>query len=75
MTRFEVGVMPMIPMRVHLMADYVIGIFLAISPWLFGFADRPLNVWLPHLIVGLLIFGQALMSKTTPETMPRARLA
>jgi hypothetical protein len=62
MTRFEVGVMPVIPMSVHLMMDYGLGLFLAASPWLFGFSDNPANYWAPHVVVGLLIFGQALMT-------------
>ena len=57
--------MPMISMRTHLIMDYILGLFLAASPWLFGFSDRPANEWAPHLVVGLLIFGQALMTSHT----------
>lgn len=64
MTRFELGLVKIIPMRVHLMMDYVIGAILAASPWLFGFSDAPLNAWLPHLVVGLLIIGQAAITAT-----------
>ena len=55
----------LVPMRVHLFVDYLTGILLAASPWLFGFADRPANEWVPHLIVGILVVGYALV--TNPQ--------
>jgi hypothetical protein len=57
----------LIPMRMHLMMDTAVGIFLAISPWLFGFYKQGTNAWLPHLIVGLIYAGTALMTRTEPE--------
>ena len=44
-------------MRMHLTMDTVAGIFLAISPWLFGFYKQGANAWLPHLIVGIVYAG------------------
>ncbi len=35
------------------------GALLALSPWLFGFAD---DVWLPHLIFGILEIGASLLT-------------
>lgn len=64
MTDYELGVMKAIPMSMHLMLDIGGGIFLAVSPWLFGFADE---IWWPHVIVGLLEIGAGLMTKTRPE--------
>jgi hypothetical protein len=58
----------MISMRTHLMLDYIAGALLAVSPWLFGFADQGTNAWLPHLIVGLMLIGSAAM--TDPATAP-----
>ena len=58
-------------LRAHLMIDIVLGIILTASPWLFDFAGLPLNVWLPHVIVGLAIVGLALLSNNTDEE-PRA---
>jgi hypothetical protein len=52
----------LVPMRAHLILDYIIGVFLAISPWLFGFANAPSNTWVPHLIVGILVVGYALVT-------------
>jgi hypothetical protein len=66
MTDYEYGAIRMIPMPVHLFLDVAAGALLAISPWLFGFADR---VFWPHLILGLLEVGAGLMTRTTPETV------
>ena len=53
----------LVPMRAHLAMDVVLGIVLALSPWLFGFSDEKTNAWLPHLIVGILIIAYALMTR------------
>ena len=58
----------LVPMRIHLVLDYVTGAFLALSPWLFGFADEAANVWVPHLIVGILVIGYALVTNPTVES-------
>ncbi len=64
MTDYELGVMRVIPMPVHLMIDIGSGVLLALSPWLFGFSDRVL--W-PHLLVGIMEIGAGLMTRTVPE--------
>lgn len=51
-TNYELGVWKVAPMAVHNVIDIVAGTVLALSPWLFGFADESANVWLPHVIVG-----------------------
>lgn len=66
-TRYEVGLIKVLPMRVHLMNDYIASIFLAASPWLFGFANAPLNAWVPHLVVGITVFIVALMTQKEPR--------
>ncbi|MDB5162735.1 MAG: hypothetical protein JWO54_808 [Candidatus Saccharibacteria bacterium] len=55
----------LVPMKVHLILDIVTGIFLAVSPWLFNFADsdQP-GQWVPHLIVGIMVAGYALVTST-----------
>jgi hypothetical protein len=63
----------LVSMRSHLLIDYVTGALLAVSPWLFGFADQPVNAWLPHVIVGLLVIGYALV--TNPVILPHDRAA
>ena len=62
-TDYELGMSRQLSMRTHLGMDLAGGILLALSPWLFGFADY---VWAPHLIFGLLEIGASLMTKTHP---------
>lgn len=52
LTDYEAGVIKVIPFRTHLTMDAVLGAFLLLSPFLFGFTDDGLNAWLPHVIVG-----------------------
>ena len=52
-TNYELGVWKLAPMAVHNLIDVAAGAFLALSPWLFGFAEESANVWVPHLVVGL----------------------
>lgn len=65
LTRYELGVIDAIPMTAHLWVDAVAGLFLAASPWLFGFSDI---VWMPHLIVGILEIVVALTTETEPRS-------
>ncbi|HYG83415.1 MAG TPA: SPW repeat protein [Verrucomicrobiae bacterium] len=58
----------LVPMRTHLILDYLTGAFLAVSPWLFGFANEPSNYWLPHLLVGILVIGYALVTNPNADT-------
>jgi hypothetical protein len=64
MTDYELGVVKAIPMGVHLTLDIATGVILAVSPWVFGFADE---IWWPHVVFGVLEIGAALMTHTTPE--------
>jgi hypothetical protein len=59
----------LIPMRVHILLDVITGALLAFSPWLFGFfnTDEPLQ-WLPHVIVGIMVVGYALLTNTSDES-------
>ena len=66
-TNYEVGLLKVLPMKMHLMNDYIASLFLAASPWLFGFSDRPSNVWMPHVVVGILVFLLTLMTQSQPR--------
>ncbi|MBX9600244.1 MAG: SPW repeat protein [Bryobacteraceae bacterium] len=66
-SRYEWGVVKLIPMNVHLMLDMAGGAFLAVSPWLFGFNNAPANVWVPHVVVGLAAVVIALLSSSSPR--------
>lgn len=63
-TNYEWGAVRGISMVTHLWIDAIGGLFLAVSPWLFGFANE---VYLPHLILGIIEMGTALVTKTTPS--------
>ena len=52
-TDYELGVWKVAPMAVHNLIDIVAGALLAVSPWLFGFADDPANVWIWFVVVGV----------------------
>ncbi|MFO7272766.1 MAG: SPW repeat protein [Sphaerobacter thermophilus] len=66
LTDYELGVIKAIPMPVHLALDGISGLFLAASPWLFGFADESSNVWVPHVVVGVFEILAALTTQTRP---------
>lgn len=63
LTNYELGVVRKIPMGAHLGLDAASGVFLAVSPWLFGFADI---IWVPHVILGLVEIGAALFTDRVP---------
>jgi hypothetical protein len=65
MTDYELSLAKVIPMPLHLAMDAIGGLILLVSPWVFGFADQ---VYLPHVIIGILEIGAALATRTTPDT-------
>ncbi len=71
LTRYELGLpgIKFIPMPYHLVIDFIAAVLLAVSPFLFGFSSKPLNVWLPHLIVGIVVILVVLVSQTHPKMM------
>lgn len=73
LTRYELGIpaIKFIPMPLHLLFDFVAAALIAVSPFLFGFYHDAPNVWLPHLISGLVVIVLVLVS----QTRPRARAA
>jgi hypothetical protein len=64
LTNYEVGLIKIIPMKGHLILDILSGIFLAASPWLFGFSDL---VYGPHLVLGILEICAVLMTESRPR--------
>ncbi len=63
MTNYELGLVKVLPMKVHLFIDVVSGLLLIAAPWLFGFAD--VIIW-PFVVLGTLEVGAALMTKNKP---------
>jgi len=69
LTDYELGipVVKFIPMSVHLSVDFVASAFLAVAPFLFGYKNLGLNVWLPQVIAGISVILLVLVSKTDPQ--------
>jgi hypothetical protein len=68
MTNYELGISKTIPMSGHLTADFVIGLVLAVSPWVAGYAHI---VYWPHLLVGLFLIFASLTTHLRPEITAR----
>jgi hypothetical protein len=64
LTNYEMGLSKTLSMKTHLTLDMLSGIFLAASPWIFGFNDI---VYVPHLIFGILELGVVLMTDPLPR--------
>lgn len=65
-TDYEMGAFRAISMRGHLWLDALSGIFLAASPWLFGFSDY---VSTPHVVLGVAEFLAAICTRTIPSSL------
>ena len=63
-TENEMGLRGVLPMRWHLWLDLAGGLFLAASPWLFGFAQ---TVWIPHVAFGMFSVAASFLTSTVPE--------
>lgn len=63
-TDYEMSLANLIPMPAHLAMDAVAGLVLALSPWLFGFAE---TVWVPHVVLGLLEIAGAVTTRSHRE--------
>ena len=66
-TDYELGVTSGISMRTHLVLDFFNGLLLALSPWIFGFADY---VYVPHLVLGIFEIGAALITRRQSDYGP-----
>ena len=64
-TNYEFGLFKLISMKAHLRIDMLTNIFLALSPWIFGFHKA---VYLPHLAIGVIGLIVALASQSVPYT-------
>lgn len=63
-TDYELGVLKVLPMPAHLAFDAAKGVFMASSPWLFGFAKNGSRYWMPHVLMGTADVLAAITSKT-----------
>ena len=62
-TNYELGVWKVAPMAVHNLIDIVAGAVLALSPWLFGYADEGASVWAPFVVIGVAAVFLGLTTK------------
>ena len=62
-TNYELSLVNLLPLPLHLATDVAGGVFLAVSPFLFGFAEEGLNAWLPHVVVGLGLILSGLLTQ------------
>jgi hypothetical protein len=74
-TDYEFGFLEEIEVRTHLLLDFLIGVLLISSPWLFGFYDK---VYLPYVILGAVEIISTCLTKTDAKvfrnfTSPRKR--
>lgn len=73
LTKHELGVVKIIPMRVHLMLDIGLSLILAASPFIFDFYTFDANVWMPHIVAGIGYLIISLM--TEKESTERSAMA
>lgn len=66
LTNYEYAMARVIPYRVHLTIDFIAGLLLLVSPWLFGFSDR---IYLPHVILGAFEIVAVLLSRKATSTV------
>jgi SPW repeat-containing protein len=66
-TNYELGVFRVLPMAGHNVLDITAGVFLAASPWIFGFADESANVWVPHVAAGIAAVVLGLVTEQHPR--------
>jgi hypothetical protein len=62
-TDFEAGVLRRLQIPVHLWVDGIVGLLLAVSPWLLVFYEI---LWLTHVAFGILLVGVAFFTHTVP---------
>ena len=74
LTNYELGIpgLKFIPMPVHLAFDLMASVFLAISPFLFGFINQAPHAWLPDIIAGVAVILLVLVSQTRYQPKVRS---
>jgi hypothetical protein len=69
-TDYELSIVALLPVPVHLMLDVVGGVLLAVSPFVFGFSHE---IWAPYVVVGLVEILTAAMTERRAHGVPRLR--
>jgi SPW repeat len=63
-TDYELGLLRALPVPAHLAFDAAKGLFMAFSPWVFGFARNGTRYWLPHVLMGTADVVAAVTTRT-----------
>ncbi len=63
LTRYEGGLLRLIPMPFHLVMDVILGLFLILSPWIFGFSAQ---TFIFHVVIGLFSVSSGLLTYARP---------
>ena len=63
-TDYDLGAFKVLSRPTHLAFEAAKGLFMAASPWLFGFAKNGTHYWLPHAPMGTADVLAAITSKT-----------
>jgi hypothetical protein len=69
-TDYELSIVALLPVPVHLMLDVLGGVLLAVSPFVFGFSRE---IWAPYVVVGLVEILTAAMTERRAYSVPRLR--
>ena len=70
MTDYKLGLFKVLPFRMHLMLDYVLGPAMALAPFLFGFNKRHNKAsWLTHVVAGLTGIVTTVLTRMPPAGM------
>jgi hypothetical protein len=76
LTDYELSAKKVLPMPVHLALDAVGGVTLAALPQLTGARRRGKKHWVPHLAIGVVEVGMALLTKTErPKNGRKSQIA
>ena len=70
-TYHKLGLARILHVKTHLKVDFFLGLFLLVSPFLYGFYE---TIFLPQLILGLLVITNTLFIKLTSKKLKRANL-
>ena len=63
-TDYELGGLKALTVPAHLTLDAAKGLFMALSPWLFGYARNGTRYWLPHVLMGTADVVVAVTTRT-----------
>ena len=63
------AIVRIIPLKIHLWIDFLAGILLALSPWLWSFSDEATHVWVWQVVIGVALIIVSQVTKTNVTMM------